>query len=65
MKNQEKKNLRHLSQEEIKNVLEGVGEKSFRTKQVWEWLWQKHAFDFQSMSNLSKTLRGQLEEAFL
>ncbi len=34
-------------------------------QQVWEWLWQKHAFDFQSMSNLSKELRAKLEEKFI
>ena len=64
MKNQEKKNLRHLSQEEIKNVLEGVGEKSFRTKQVWEWLWQKGVGSIEEMSNLSKDLRTKLSEQY-
>jgi len=64
MSNAAKPNIRNLSKEQIAEFLESVGEKKFRLQQIWEWLWQKHAFDFQSMSNLSKTLRGQLEEAF-
>ena len=64
MSNAVKPNIRNLSKEQIAEFLESVGEKKFRLQQIWEWLWQKHAFDFQSMSNLSKTLRAQLEEAF-
>jgi 23S rRNA (adenine2503-C2)-methyltransferase len=59
-----KPNIRNFSKEEIGEYLESIGEKKFRTQQVWEWLWQKHAFDFQSMSNLSKELRAKLEEKF-
>lgn len=59
-----KPNIRTFSKEEIGEYLESIGEKKFRTQQVWEWLWQKHAFDFQSMSNLSKELRAKLEEKF-
>jgi len=59
-----KPNIRHLSQDEITNYFESIGEKKFRVQQVWEWLWQKQAFDFQSMSNLSKDLRTKLEQNF-
>lgn len=41
-----------------------MGEKPFRAKQVYEWLWLKQARDFESMSNLSKPLRASLEENF-
>jgi 23S rRNA (adenine2503-C2)-methyltransferase len=64
MSHASKQNIRNLSKDQIAEFLEGIGEKKFRLQQIWEWLWQKHAFDFQSMSNLSKILRGQLEEAF-
>lgn len=57
-------NIRTFSKEEIGEYLESIGEKKFRLQQIWEWLWQKHAFDFQSMSNLSKELRIKLEEKF-
>jgi 23S rRNA (adenine2503-C2)-methyltransferase len=38
--------------------------KKFRAKQVWEWLWQKHATSFEDMTNLSKDLRQKLESEF-
>lgn len=59
-----KPNIRECSKEEIGEFLESIGEKKFRTQQVWEWLWQKHAFDFASMSNLSKELRAKLDAQF-
>lgn len=40
------------------------GRKKFRAKQVWEWLWQKHAASFDDMTNLSKDLRLKLQETF-
>ena len=59
-----RKNIRHLSLDELGTYFEGMGEKKFRTKQVYEWLWQKQAMDFESMTNLSKDLRHQLAENF-
>ncbi|MEP6948237.1 MAG: 23S rRNA (adenine(2503)-C(2))-methyltransferase RlmN [Ginsengibacter sp.] len=59
-----KKNIRTLSLEELTSYFETIGEKKFRTKQVWEWLWQKHATAFEDMSNLSKELRQRLSENF-
>jgi len=41
-----------------------LGEKKFRAKQVYEWLWQKHAYSFNDMSNLSKPLREVLTNNF-
>ncbi len=41
-----------------------MGEKPFRAKQVYEWLWQKSALDFESMTNLSKDLRKTLDAHF-
>lgn len=58
------KNIRHLSIEELEEYFETIGEKKFRVKQVWEWLWQKHAMSFADMTNLSKELRQKLGENF-
>ncbi len=60
----EKKNIRHLSLSELENYFETLGEKKFRAKQVYEWLWQKHAHTFEDMTNLSKELRHLLTEQF-
>lgn len=57
-------NIRHLSYAELEDFLLSIGEKKFRAKQVWEWLWQKHAHSFADMTNLSKELRQKLGEHF-
>lgn len=64
MKNAQIRNIRTLSLVEIEQYFEELGEKKFRAKQVWEWLWQKHAMSFADMTNLSKDLRQKLGETF-
>jgi 23S rRNA (adenine2503-C2)-methyltransferase len=59
-----RKNIRTLSLQELSDYFETIGEKKFRTKQIWEWLWQKHATAFEDMTNLSKDLRQRLSENF-
>jgi 23S rRNA (adenine2503-C2)-methyltransferase len=59
-----KKNIRHLSQSEIGQYIQDIGEKKFRVDQIWEWLWTKHAHAFEEMTNLSKDLRINLSENF-
>lgn len=58
------KNIRTYSEEELKSALVEMGEKPFRSKQIFEWLWAKHVLDFDEMQNLSKSLRNQLKESF-
>ena len=58
------KNIRQLSLTDLEDFFATIGEKKFRTKQVWEWLWQKHAHSFADMTNLSKELRQKLGENF-
>ncbi|HWR33767.1 MAG TPA: 23S rRNA (adenine(2503)-C(2))-methyltransferase RlmN, partial [Chitinophagaceae bacterium] len=41
-----------------------LGEKKFRAKQVYEWLWLKPVQSFEGMTNLSKELRNKLKEDF-
>jgi 23S rRNA (adenine2503-C2)-methyltransferase len=42
-----------------------IGEKGFRAKQVYEWLWKKSAQSFDDMTNLSFKTREKLKENFL
>lgn len=56
--------IRKLSLEQLIDRLVEMGEKSFRAKQIYEWLWKKSAIDFDQMSNLSKDLRDRLKENF-
>lgn len=57
-------NIRHLSLPDLEEYFLNMDEKKFRAKQVYEWLWQKHAMSFADMTNLSKDLRQKLGESF-
>lgn len=61
---QAKKDIRSLNKEQLKSWFEESGEKAFRANQVWEWLWVKSAKSFEQMTNLSKSLRENLESSF-
>ena len=39
-----------------------MGEKPFRATQLLKWIYQEHVFDFEQMTNLSKSLRAYLIE---
>jgi len=57
--------IRKKSLESLMGWFVAQGEKKFRAKQVWEWLWVKSAKTFDEMSNLSKPLRDKLKEEFV
>lgn len=59
-----KPNIRRLSRQELADNMEEMGEKPFRTGQVWDWLWVHHAVSFEEMTNLSRQLRERLAERF-
>jgi 23S rRNA (adenine2503-C2)-methyltransferase len=57
-------NIRTLTLGQLEEYFQNIGEKKFRAKQVYEWLWQKQAQSFDAMTNLSKELRAKLSEHF-
>lgn len=57
-------NFRHLSYSEIEDFFAQQQQPKYRAKQAYEWIWQKHAFSFEDMTNLSKDLRQQLAQQF-
>jgi 23S rRNA (adenine2503-C2)-methyltransferase len=57
-------NIRNLSFEDLEAWFLENGDKKFRARQVWEWLWLKHATSFAEMTNLSKELRQKLGDYF-
>lgn len=59
------KNIRHLSLAELEEYFEKIGEKKFRAKQVYEWLWLKPVQHFDAMTNISKELREKLAAEFI
>lgn len=56
-----KANILDLSLKEIERYLEGIGEKKFRAKQVFSWIY-KGVGSFEEMTDISKDLRKKLEE---
>ncbi len=59
-----KTDIRKLTLEQITQTLVDMGEKSFRARQVYEWLWKKSAASFDEMTNLSLPLRELLNGKF-
>ena len=59
-----KQDIRKLALTELMAYVIEVGDKAFRGKQIWQWLWEKSAHSFEEMSNLSLALRGQLTKDF-
>ena len=57
--------IRNLFLEELVRRLESVGEKPFRAGQIFQWIYQKNAWSFDSMSNLPQSLRERLKKDFL
>ena len=61
----EKVDIRGLGLDQIKNLIQEMGEPGFRAKQIYSWLWQKGATSFAEMSNLSKDLRTRLSDKYV
>ncbi len=54
-----------LSREELTEALVGIGEKPFRTKQVWHWVYHQGVTDFAAMSTLARPLQEKLAARFV
>jgi len=61
----EKKDIRALTKEQLREFFVTHGDKAFRGNQVYEWLWSKGAHHFHDMTNVSKETRVMLEENFV
>ena len=57
----QKKDIRKLSLPELEEFFLEQGEKKFRAKQVYEWLWHKSLKNFDEMSNISLSTRELLK----
>ena len=60
----EKIELTNLSKEELTDEVLKMGEKPFRAKQLWQWIYYRGVTDFNDMSNLSLSLRQKLAENY-
>ncbi|MBF0094627.1 MAG: 23S rRNA (adenine(2503)-C(2))-methyltransferase RlmN [Alphaproteobacteria bacterium] len=52
-----------LSREELGALLASLGEKPFRTKQLWHWLYHRGVTDIGAMTTLSKPFRDKLAQS--
>ena len=61
----EKKNIRNLDFSELEAYFKKIKEKPFRVKQVYDWIWLKHATQFEHFYNVPKELINKLKEDFI
>ena len=61
----DKKNIRTLTLDELKDFFKEKDMPTFRAKQVYEWLWKKSVFSFEEMHNVSKETIKLLNEHFV
>src|SRR3954467_1092850 len=58
-----------LSKDQIRAELEGAGlapkQPKLRAKQIWHWIYNRGASDFQTMSDIAKPQRGWFAERFI
>ncbi|WP_289028413.1 23S rRNA (adenine(2503)-C(2))-methyltransferase RlmN [uncultured Algoriphagus sp.] len=64
MENSNKRDIRQLSLTDLEAFFLEIGEKKFRAKQVYEWLWNKSLKNFDEMTNLSLSTREKLKSEF-
>jgi 23S rRNA (adenine2503-C2)-methyltransferase len=57
-----KTNLLGLTRPELEAFVERMGEKPFRARQLFKWLYKRHEGDFDKMTDLAKSFRERLKE---
>jgi len=59
-----KKNLTHFTKADLEAGLIALGEKPFRAKQVWNWIYARGVKSFAEMTNVSKEMQQKLSDNF-
>jgi 23S rRNA (adenine2503-C2)-methyltransferase len=54
-----------LSREALAEELAAIGEKAFRAKQLWHWIYHQGVTDFTAMTSLGRPLQQKLAQAFV
>lgn len=58
----EKTDIKNLTLQGLEAYISGLGKERFRARQIFKWLYQMDAMDFDEMTNVSKDFRGVLKE---
>ena len=59
-----KKDIKSMELEELKQELAAMGQPAFRSKQIYSWLHEKMVGSFDEMTNLPASLREKLSDAY-
>ena len=54
-----------LDRDELVTELAAIGEKAFRAKQLWHWIYHQGETEFGRMSSIAKPLQAKLAERFV
>jgi 23S rRNA (adenine2503-C2)-methyltransferase len=53
-----------LTREQLAAELTQIGAEKFRARQLWQWIYNRGAVEFEAMTSLSKTFRAELAERY-
>ncbi len=59
-----KKDIKSMTLSELTEEFTALGEKAFRARQMYQWMHEKLARDYEEMSNLPKSLREKCKERY-
>jgi len=59
-----KENLIGYTSQQLQKLLKGLGDKPYRGKQLFKWLYRNRQYDFNLMTDFSKDLRKRLDDAY-
>jgi 23S rRNA (adenine2503-C2)-methyltransferase len=54
-----------LSREELAAEMAAIGEKPFRAKQLWHWIYHQGVRDFSAMTTISKPMQARLAQGYV
>ena len=60
-----RRDLVGLSREELAAEMAAIGEKPFRAKQIWHWIYHQGATDFAKMTTIAKPMQAKLAKRFV
>ena len=64
LKDFEKMSIYSIRLDQLEEYLVSIGEKKFRAKQIYDWLYKKRIISFTEMKNVPKSLQEKLAEEF-
>ena len=59
-----KKNIKDYNLDELKEIMQNIGEKPYRAEQIFKWVFNSKVTSFDEMTNLSIELRQKLKDNF-